>query len=286
MSAYGMNGFNLEGTLIPRKNILKGGPPRDGIPAINHPLFISSDKAEKIYSIDDYAIVVSTAKETKAYPISVLNWHEIVNDIVGDTHLVISYCPLCGTGMVFYSKQENAQLSFGVSGLLYQSDVLLYDKQTESLWSQLLLKSVSGKYKGSKLKIFPSMHVRLIKFLKENPKTRVLSKETGFSRDYSRNPYANYEKTNTLYFPINVRPKKYHFKEWSLIILSKNPVIVPMSSLKNSKGRVLIKTKGEKVLIQYNKETRELNCLGQVSQCVSGYFFALKTFYPQAKIHR
>lgn len=285
LSILALNGFTLIDPLIPKDEILRGGPPKDGIPALNHPKFIHGSKAVSSFSKEDYALIIKGNKTTKAYPISILNWHEVVNDEIDGRNVVISYCPLCGAGIVFDSMVKNRKLTFGVSGLLYQSDVLLYDKETESLWSQLLLKSVNGKEKGSTLKIYPSSHVNLRKYLEEKPETLVLSKDTGFLRDYSRNPYGDYESSNTLYFPVNTLPKSRHYKEWSLIILSKDPLIIPLSSLEKKMGRISLKTKLGKIIVQYNKDTREMTCFNKASYCVTGYFFALKTFYPNARIY-
>ena len=139
------NGFYLKNSSIPINEILAGGPSKDGIPAINNPKFITA-KAAKFLKPDDRVIGVFYSGVAKAYPIRILNWHEIVNDEIKNIPFVVSFCPLCGTGVVFSSTIKGQKLTFGVSGLLYNSDVLFYDKQSESLWSQLLAKAVTGKF--------------------------------------------------------------------------------------------------------------------------------------------
>ena len=135
-----INGFDVGNASIPVDEILPGGPPRDGIPAIDNPVFMDAQKATFL-SEDDRVIGIARHGITRAYPIAILNWHEIVNDRIGQESIVVTYCPLCGTGMVFAA---GSALSFGVSGLLYNSDVLMYDRQTDSLWSQLKMEAVSG----------------------------------------------------------------------------------------------------------------------------------------------
>ena len=140
------NGFDLEGALIPVQEIRSGGPPRDGIPSIDRPQFVAGTAAgflkakDRILGIERHGIA-------RAYPIKILNYHEIVNDIFGSEPIVITYCPLCGTGMAFLAVIGGERRVFGVSGLLYNSDVLLYDRNSETLWSQLRGKAVAGLQK-------------------------------------------------------------------------------------------------------------------------------------------
>jgi len=126
------NGFQVEPHTIPLEEILSGGPPRDGIPALLSPQFLPADEAGFL-SASDRVLGIHGTHQAKAYPIAILNWHEIVNDTFEGTPVVITYCPLCGTGMGFLRRVGNQLLTFGVSGLLYQSDVLMYDYQIESL---------------------------------------------------------------------------------------------------------------------------------------------------------
>ena len=144
---------------------------------------------------------IKTAAGARAYPIKILNWHEIVNDEMGGLKFVVTFCPLCGSGVVFRSAIDGNDLQFGVSGLLYNSDVLLYDRATESLWSQLLRKAVSGPYKGTALQTLPVHHTIWGDWQKRHPQSEVLTPQTGYSRDYEGNPYAGYEDEEHIYFP-------------------------------------------------------------------------------------
>ncbi|HSG05403.1 MAG TPA: DUF3179 domain-containing protein, partial [Nitrospiria bacterium] len=186
-------GFDLSRSSIPKEDILPGGPPKDGIPALDNPKFLKAGKAALLNS-GDRVLGFSGKGEAKAYPIKILNWHEVVNDTVGGKPVVITYCPLCGTGMAFDPVVKGEHFTFGVSGLLYQSDVLMYDRQTDSLWSQILQEAVTGKMMGTRLTLLPLIHTTWEEWRKEHPNTLVLSTDTGYSRNYRRDPYEGYAR--------------------------------------------------------------------------------------------
>ncbi len=185
------NGFDTSDSLVPNNEILKGGPPRDGIPAIHKPRFLPADEVSFL-APQDRVLGISMGGVAKAYPVRILNWHEIVNDRIGEDVFVITFCPLCGTGMAFSSLIEGRHLRFGVSGLLYNSDVLLYDLETESLWSQIMGTAVTGAMRGTHLTHLPLLHTTWKKWQELHPDSQVLTEDTGFVRDYGRNPYAGY----------------------------------------------------------------------------------------------
>jgi len=126
-------------------------PPRDGIPAILNPVLIPAKDATFLRD-EDRVLGIAQGKDVRAYPVKILNWHEVVNDTVAGKPVVITYCPLCGTGIGFDGLIEGRTYTFGVSGLLYQSDLLMYDHQTESLWSQIAMEAVTGSMAGQKLR--------------------------------------------------------------------------------------------------------------------------------------
>jgi hypothetical protein len=206
-------GFNLDNARIPVAEIHEGGPPRDGIPSIDRPKFVTVARA-KFLSDDDLIVSVTHAGETRAYPLRILVWHEIVNDRIGHLSINVSYCPLCGSAMVFDRSIEGRVLEFGVSGLLYQSDVLMYDRQTESLWSQLAMVAVSGPFAGRPLRLLPAQHMTWRAWKTEFPDGRVLSIDTGHNRDYKRQPYEEYERTPSLMFPVRTNRQDLPPKAW------------------------------------------------------------------------
>jgi Protein of unknown function (DUF3179) len=195
------NGFILSDLRIPLDEILAGGPPKDGIPAINDPKFIMANEADFLHDSDE-VLAISKNGIVKAYPIRIMNYHEVVNDFFGDDPIIITFCPLCGSGLAFSGNINGENRTFGVSGLLYNSDVLLYDRETESLWSQLMGQAVSGSSVNQNLELVSMEQTTWNNWKKRNPSTLVLSTETGFSRDYNRLPYDGYENNPQLYFPV------------------------------------------------------------------------------------
>ncbi|WP_368430063.1 DUF3179 domain-containing protein [Sulfuricaulis sp.] len=206
------NGFDLAGALIPPEAVESGGPPRDGIPSIDQPRFAPGTRV-KFVRDEDRVLGVNRNGVAKAYPIRILNWHEIVNDTFGDERIAVTYCPLCGTGVAYVAEAGGRKLAFGVSGLLYNSDVLLYDRATQSLWSQLMNQAVAGPMKGARLTAIPLTHTTFADWRARHPDTLVLTPETGYSRDYHRDPYRGYESSAALFFKVSRLDKRHHPKE-------------------------------------------------------------------------
>ncbi len=285
------NGFDLDDALIPVKEIYPGGPPRDGIPAIIQPVFETASKA-KWPDDDDRVLAVNIGGQPKAYPIAILNWHEVVNDKTGDEHFVISYCPLCGTGMVFAADIADSFLQFGVSGLLYNSDVLLYDRNSESLWSQLLGKAISGKLKGYSLLQLPAVHTSWGAWRKQHPDTLVLSRETGYRRNYSQSPYEGYERTRRLYFDVSHKaPRDIHPKSRVLgVSLNDVDKAYPLASLsKSGLRRFKDQIAGQTYLITWDEASATAQIFdedGRLVPSVSAFWFAWYTFHPDTLVYQ
>lgn len=187
--------------IIPLTQILSGGPTRDGIPSIDEPEFTTIEGLSFLED-DDQGILLEFQNETRFYPFSILNFHEIVNDEIAGTKLVVSYCPLCRTGVIYESRTSTGTPEFGVSGLLYQSNLLMYDRDTESLWYQITGQAVVGPLTGEKLTFVPSNIVR-VKTVKESfPHAKVLKGSASKPKPYSTNPYGGYEVTDDVMFPV------------------------------------------------------------------------------------
>jgi len=288
VNAETKNGFDLTDSLIPIEKIRQGGPPKDGIPAIDNPKFISADKVDFIKPNDRVLGVVSNGI-AKTYPIAILNWHEVVNDNIGEQPIVISYCPLCGTGMVFSSKAKNENLIFGVSGLLYNSDVLLYDRQTQSLWSQILSRAVVGPFNGVNLDMLPAAHTTWRDWKRRYPNTLILSTDTGFRRDYSKSPYSGYRQSKRLMFPVEYKNKKYRNKEMILgVTINGVNKAYPFSELAKSGQAQFTDVIGSKnLMIKWSKEEQYAEIqdeYGNEIPSVLAYWFAWYAFYPETQI--
>ncbi len=289
--AENINGFELSDALIPSTQIFSGGPDKDGIPSIDNPKFIRVRDAGFLKN-EDRVLGITINGISKAYPISILNWHEIVNDSIGKVFFAITYCPLCGTGMAFDSRINGQVLSFGVSGLLYNSDVLLYDRETESLWSQLLSIAVTGKHKGRGLKMIPLKHTTWADWKRHHPSTLVLSKNTGYWRSYDRDPYSGYAQSNRLYFPVfNKAPKKYHPKEKVLGLVSGTTYkAYPFIELnKRNKEIIIDAVDGKSFAIHWNKKDQSgyvTDEAGVIVPVVQSYWFAWYAFHPETEVYK
>lgn len=173
--------------------IESGGPPKDGIPAIDRPRFVGSPAARAWLKPREPVIVLRLGKEARAYPLQVLMYHEIVNDTVDGTPVAVTFCPLCNASIVFERRAGAQVLDFGTTGRLRFSDLVMYDRQTESWWQQFTGKGIVGRYAGSVLRRIPSEIVAFEDFASAYAKGTVLSRETGYTRPYGRNPYAGYD---------------------------------------------------------------------------------------------
>lgn len=284
------NGFDVSNALIPKKEIKKGGPPRDGIPAILKPKFIGAADADYLRD-GDLVVGVEGDGEAKAYPLRILVWHEIANDTVGRDDVVITYCPLCGTCMTFDRTIDGKEFSFGVSGLLYNSDVLMYDHQTESLWSQLKMQAVAGPMVGTELSWEPSSQMTWKAWRTKHPDTKVLSTDTGFVRNYNKQPYAGYEDRERLFFPVPQHRDELKNKAWVVgVIVNGAPKAYPVRELeKSGDGPVRDIVGGKRVEIAYDAdaqyaEVRERDT-GEIIPNVRAYWFAWQAFYPATKLY-
>ncbi len=196
---------------IPLDRILSGGPPKDGIPSIDDPVFAAVDA--EFMSDSDVVVGLAINGEARAYPIFILVWHEIVNDVVGGVPISVTYCPLCYTNQVFERTSGGQVLEFGVSGKLYNSNLLMYDRQTDSYWSQALGEAVVGELTGAQLDIVPLDVIRWGDWRDLHPDTVVLTTDTGHSRPYGVDPYERYFASDRIIFPVAHRDDRLGPKE-------------------------------------------------------------------------
>ena len=186
-------GTNWNRHLVDYDEILSGGPPRDGIPSIDDPQFIPFDEAAVWLADNEPVIALQINGDARAYPLQVLTWHEITNDTVGDVPVVVTFCPLCNSALVFDRRVGDQTFEFGVSGLLRNSDLIMYDRTTETLWQQFTGEAIIGDLVGEQLAFVPSGLVSFAEFREAYPEGVVQSRDTGFSRNYGQNPYAGYD---------------------------------------------------------------------------------------------
>jgi hypothetical protein len=286
--AESKNGFVIDDALVPAAEILQGGPPRDGIPSLDYPDFISARDASFLKP-KDRVLGIELNGIARAYPIRILNHHEIVNDAFGGHAIVVTYCPLCNSGIAFDAKIEGTRLEFGVSGLLYNSDVLLYDRQTGSLWSQIMKTAVAGKMKGTRLDAFPLAHTTWRDWVARYPQTQVLSNDTGFRRDYKTDPYQAYRRAGSLMFPVADENSKYRRKSLVLgLEIDGHFKVYPFSELNKSPKRFTDEFKARKFEVQYDKKNNTARIVGDNGDdmpILIAYWFAWHAFHPESEIY-
>ena len=174
---------------ISYREVLSGGPPKDGIPAIDNPRFVTVEEAAEWLGAQEPVVLVEVGEAAKAYPLQVLTWHEIVNDEVGGV-------PVSITAIGFKREFDGQVLDFGTTGRLRYSNLIMYDRQTETWWQQATGHGIAGQYAGSQLEFYPANIISWDEFRGNYPDAQVLSRDTGFSRAYGRNPYAGYDNVN------------------------------------------------------------------------------------------
>ncbi|CAN5256289.1 DUF3179 domain-containing protein [soil metagenome] len=183
-----------------------GGPPRDGIPAIDRPEFINVEEAAGFLDEREPVILLSIGSDVRAYPLQILIWHEIVNDTVGGLPVVVTFCPLCNAALVFERRIDGVELDFGTTGRLRLSDLVMYDRRTESWWQQFTGEGLIGEHAGRELREVPSQIVSFHRFAEAHPAGRVLSRRTGYRRPYGQNPYRGYDSIDSSPFMLKGKP--------------------------------------------------------------------------------
>jgi hypothetical protein len=202
------------------KNIQSGGPPKDGIPSVDKPKYVAAAEAEKFLKPNDIVFGLTYQGMVKAYPQKILVWHEIVNDEVKGEKLAITYCPLTGSAVGLRGRsRDGAMLTFGTSGKLVNSNLLMYDRQTDSQWPQILSMAIDGKNKGMILDEITLDWTHWSRWRGRHPDTLVLSSDTGYFRSYGSDPYGSYDKSGTYYnsggplFPVMAKDDRFSPKE-------------------------------------------------------------------------
>ena len=208
--------------LIPPGEVFDGGPGKDGIPSVDNPSFID---AADVTFLDDNDLVIGVYHNGKAKAIAhrILDWHEIVNDNIDDMDYALVYCPLTGTGSSWNRNVNNSVTTFGVSGLLYNTNIIPYDRGSDSNWSQIRLDAVNGDLIGERVETFPVLETTWATWKKYNPDSQVMTFNTGFSRNYSQYPYGDYRTNNSrIIFPVSNTDSRLPAKERVLALLDES----------------------------------------------------------------
>lgn len=282
-----LSGFDLSNSRVPAEEILSGGPPKDGIPAIVHPKLVPATEATFLDDADRVVGIVAGG-DARAYPLRILNWHEVVNDTLGARPVAVTYCPLTGSAVVFERDVGGRTLSFGVSGRLYQSNVLIYDHQSESLWSQLGGAAIAGPSADTLLRPIGSLETTWKAWRTAHPDTLVLSPETGFKRDYARDPYAEYHRASHAMFETHHADARLPVKAKVFgVRVDRESVAYPLERLAHS-GTVEDHVGGVPIRTEYDPATRAAGAVrtdsGAPVPGVVVYWFAWTAFHPETRL--
>lgn len=212
--------------------VISGGPGKDGIPSIDKPQFVPIDTFQ--YADTVQAIVLQDKDTTKVYPYNILNWHEIVNDTIDGIPVAVTFCPLCGSAIVFDRRVNDTILTFGVSGFLLESNMIMFDRENEYLWQQSTGNILAGDNLDTTLELIPFQLMTIAEIKEKYPKALILSDNTGYNREYGSNPYSGYEDSEQFIFPPTQEDLRYPAKNIFVAFRLDNNIIgIPYSNLEN-----------------------------------------------------
>ncbi|MGI9429011.1 MAG: DUF3179 domain-containing protein [Bythopirellula sp.] len=281
--------FQLDNATIPQREIHSGGPPKDGIPALSNPAMLAASEASYL-APEDRVIGVALDGDVRAYPLRILNYHEIVNDQLNTTPIAVTYCPLCDSAAVFQRDTPRGVREFGVSGLLYNSNVLMYDRddQAESLWSQLMREAVSGPQVRNRLQPLPLTLTTWGDWSQRYPSTTVLSNDTGHGRDYSRSPYGNYFVSPTLMFPVTPTSDRLPTKAKVLgVQLGNKTRAYPYSAFSAENPRVADNIDGKPLVLEFNPQADSLRVVeaNDGIDWMYSFWFSWYAMHPETEVY-
>ena len=270
---------------VPLRELHQGCAARDCIPSLESPKYVSADAADHVAD-DDLVIGIGVGGDHRAYPTRILDRHEIVNDTIGGEPIAITWCPLCGSAVGIRRDVAGTVAEFGVSGLLYNSDLVFYDRQTETLWDQIEAKGIVGPLTGHELELVPVTMARWSQWRKAHPDTRVLSADTGFNIDYSRDPYARYRNSDGLMFPVSAVDDRMRPKSVVYGFDIGGEAIAFSKALLDEKGRVVHEFAGNDVTVTMHDDgsVRLVGEDGNVHAPIRLFWFAWYTFHPETEL--
>jgi Protein of unknown function (DUF3179) len=224
-------------TTVDLDRVISGGPPRDGIPSIDDPKFIPIAE-DKTLADTEAVIGFSLNGDARAYPVRILTWHEIVNDVVGGVPVAVTFCPLCNSSLAFDRRIGGETLEFGTTGKLKDSNLIMYDRQSDSWWQQFSGEAIVGVHAGEELELLPSRLQSWMQFRQENPDGKVLVPNNPGFRDYGRNPYSGYDTASRPFLYDGQLPPGIDPMERVVVLRRANeaPLIVTVNTVRSENG--------------------------------------------------
>jgi hypothetical protein len=278
------DGLDLSPASVPLDQIVDSGPGKDGIVAIEWPRFVAASDS-RFLADEDRVIGVAHGKAAKAYPLRILNWHQVVNDTFGRRRIAVTYCPLTGSAVVFRRRFGGMEHTFGVSGRLYEGNMLLYDHETASLWSQLASIALTGDRMGDHLHVIPSIVAEWEDWRRDHPATVVLAPDHGHARDYTRNPYVAYDASSAPMFSPARHDGRLQDKQRVLgVTLSGRDRAYPFSELQYAASPVRDRIGSREIAISFDGREAVAMVDGELVPATSMYWFAWAAFHPMTSI--
>ncbi|MEE2664640.1 MAG: DUF3179 domain-containing (seleno)protein [Myxococcota bacterium] len=280
-----LNGFSVDGASVPAGAILAGGPARDGIRSVDEPRFVGVEAAT--WAADDTQVIgLEIDGDARAYPVHLLEYHQVVNDEFSGQPVVVTYDPIAGTPIAFDARVDGEPLQFGVSGLLYESNFLLYDRGSESLWSQLLGLAVSGPKQGTRLRRIRSRQEAFVVWRHRHPETRVLERPLPRRIDYRYSRFHEYWISDTVPFPVSVRDDRFHPKAGVLGVVAGDKARAYLGPvLTAAGGRIVDEFEGHRIRIAYDVAASSFSWeIPDEIEVTDAYWFAWKTFHRDTEV--
>jgi hypothetical protein len=279
--------------LIDPSKILSGGPSKDGIPSIDAPTFVTVEEADEWIQDNELVLALIHKNIKRVYPLQILVWHEIVNDKIEGDPILITYCPLCGSGIAYEPyitvNEEKIFSEFGTSGKLYNSNLIMYDRETDTYWSQIDGKAIVGELTGQELQDVSIDTVVWRDWKVEHPDSQVLSQETGFNRNYGKDPYGSYYEDSNLFFPVENSDDRIHSKDVIFGIeiegehkaYRENDVINQNGRIKDTFGEVdlVVERDAAGIVTITNQDT------GEIIIKERDFWFAWYAFHPDTLLY-
>ncbi len=289
-SGLALPAFDLTNLTLPAEAVRAGGPRKDGIPALTDPGFLDAAEA-KFLKPQDRIIGIAWDGRAKAYPLKILDYHEVVNDTLADQAIAVTYCPLCDSAVVFSRVHQGRILELGVSGLLYNSNVLVYDRGelgAESLWSQLMSRAVSGPQATRVLRRLPLEVTTWDAWRRRWPQTQVLSDRTAHQRTYDGTIYASYFEREDLYFPVDSTDERLPPKTAVLgVVCGRQAIAFPVQTLLASgQTEHSVQLEGRRFTVVADPAARSLRIedADPALEWVYAFWFAWSAFYPDTQL--
>jgi hypothetical protein len=269
---------------VPFDSLMQACPARDCIPSIDQPAYVATNKVGYLRD-DDLVMTLTHNGITRAYPTRILDHHEIVNDMFGSDPVAITYCPLCGSGLAFDRRQDGQVLDFGVSSLLHNSDLVMYDRQTESLWQQITGEAFAGKSRGSELKSLPMSMVTWGDWRQQYPDAEVLTVDDVQSDLYQKDAYGDYAESEKLYMPVSATDARLHPKKVIYGMEIGDRAIAIDSEWLVKEGRFSDEYEGKKLVLNLKQGGEiEASLDGEQITIHRMYWFAWYSFHPKTAL--